>query len=105
MILGVFPPLHNFSKMMSKYGAKDERIFHGYVPFKIETDFSRQHAEVHYEIVDGRSRLAQPRCWDWVHRISMELVKAFEPETDLLADTYVGLEIYRSVDMGTQLIA
>ena len=105
MILGVFPPLQNFSKIVSKYGAKDERRFHGYVPFKIETDFSGQHAEVHYEFVDGRSRLAQPRCWDWVDRISKELVKAFEPETDLLADAYVGLEIYRSVDMSTQLMA
>ena len=71
---------------------------------KIETDFSGQHAEVHYEFVEGR-RLAQPRCWVWVHRIPMELVKAFEPETDLLADAYVGLEIYRSVDISTELMA
>ena len=72
---------------------------------KIETDFSGQHAEVPYEFVEGRSQLAQPRCWDWVHRISMELVNAFKPETYLLADAYVGLEIYRSVDMSTQLMA
>ena len=74
---------------------------------QLETDFFGPDEEVHYECVEGRSRLAQPRCGDWVNRTSMELVKAFEPETDLIADAHVhlGLEIYRSVNIGTQLMA